>query len=164
MSLEWVSAAEAPRYVEIVTAFTEKIQSLGPLGVSEGLEREVLTFKLKAAKTLSEQEKFRWILGKKTEFSKEGNVYGEVFTRHELNRLLQGLITEDFKVHEILQLLETRSLSVKEIAQRLGLSPRLVLKHITALRRRKLVDLKGIKEGSPRYTLYQKEGEKRNGC
>lgn len=164
MSLAWVSAAEAPRYVEIVTAFTEKIQSLGPLGVSEGLEREVLTFKLKAAKTLSEQEKFRWILGKKTEFSKEGNVYGEVFTRHELNRLLQGLITEDFKVHEILQLLETRSLSVKEIAQRLGLSPRLVLKHITALRRRKLVDLKGIKEGSPRYTLYQKEGEKRNGC
>lgn len=164
MSLAWVSAAEAPRYVEIVTAFTEKIQSLGPLGVSEGLEREVLTFKLKAAKTLSEQEKFRWILGKKTEFSKEGNVYGEVFTRHELNRLLQGLITEDLKVHEILQLLETRSLSVKEIAQRLGLSPRLVLKHITALRRRKLVDLKGIKEGSPRYTLYQKEGEKRNGC
>lgn len=164
MSLAWVSAAEAPRYVEIVTAFTEKIQSLGPLGVSEGLEREVLTFKLKAAKTLSEQEKFRWILGKKTEFSKEGNVYGEVFTRHELNRLLQGLITEDFKVHEILQLLETRSLSVKEVAQRLGLSPRLVLKHITALRRRKLVDLKGIKEGSPRYTLYQKEGEKRNGC
>ena len=164
MSLAWVSAAEAPRYVEIVTAFTEKIQSLGPLGVSEGLDREVLTFKLKAAKTLSEQEKFRWILGKKTEFSKEGNVYGEVFTRHELNRLLQGLITEDFKVHEILQLLETRSLSVKEIAQRLGLSPRLVLKHITALRRRKLVDLKGIKEGSPYYTLYQKEGEKRNGC
>jgi DNA-binding transcriptional ArsR family regulator len=164
LSLAWVSAAEAPRYVEIVTAFTEKIQSLGPLGVSEGLEREVLTFKLKAAKTLSEQEKFRWILGKKTEFSKEGNVYGEVFTRHELNRLLQGLITEDLKVHEILQLLETRSLSVKEVAQRLGLSPKLVLKHITALRRRKLVDLKGIKEGSPRYTLYQKEGEKRNGC
>lgn len=136
---------------------------MGPLGVSEGLAREVITLKLKAAKTLSEQEKFRWILGKRTEFSKDGNTYGEVFTQHELNRLLQGLITEDLQVHEILQLLENGSLSVKEIAQRLGLSPALVLKHITALRRRKLVDLKEVTQGSPLYTMHLEEGEKHHG-
>lgn len=149
--------------MEIVTGFTEKIKSLGPLGVSEGLAREVLAFKLKAAKNLSQQEKFRWIIGKMTEFSKEGNAYGEVFTQHELNRLLLGLINEDLQVHEILELLETENLSVKELAQRTGLFPTAVLNHITALRRRNLVDLKEVKEGSPLYTLHHKEDEKQNG-
>ena len=162
--MEWVSAAEAPRYVEIVKSFTERIRALGPLGISEGMDSEVLSRKLKAAKALSQQEKFRWILGKWTEFAKEGNAYGEIFTNHELNRLSHGLMIEDLQAHEILQLLENASLSVKEIAQRLELSPAQVLNHIVALRRRILVDLKEVKQGSPHYMLHQKEEEKHNGC
>lgn len=35
-ALEWVSSAEAPRFAELVTSFTERIRSLGPnpLGTS----------------------------------------------------------------------------------------------------------------------------------
>ncbi len=165
LTLQWVSAAEAPRYVEIVTGFTNKIRSLGPLGVREGIDREELAFKLKAAKNLSQQEKLRWILGKRTEFFKEGNAYGEVFSQHELNRLLKGLITEDLQVHAILLRLEKESLSVTELAQKLKLAPSLVLQHISALRRRKLVDLKEIKAGVPSYTLVPVEDRKQNnGC
>jgi len=164
LSLKWVSAAEAPRYVEIVTGFTETIRSLGPLGTSEGRDREEIAFTLQAAKNLSQQEKFRWILGKRTEFFKDGNAYGEVFTHHELNRLLRGLIIEDLQVHEILLHLEKEPLSVKELAQRLKLSPSLVLQHITALRRRKLVDVQEIKTGVPCYTLVPLEDRKQNGC
>ncbi len=29
-AIEWVSSAEAPRFAEIVTRFTEKIKTLGP--------------------------------------------------------------------------------------------------------------------------------------
>jgi F420-non-reducing hydrogenase iron-sulfur subunit len=29
-ALKWVSSAEAPRFAELVTAFTEKIRTLGP--------------------------------------------------------------------------------------------------------------------------------------
>jgi F420-non-reducing hydrogenase iron-sulfur subunit len=29
-AIEWVSSAEAPRFAEVVTKFTEKIKSLGP--------------------------------------------------------------------------------------------------------------------------------------
>jgi hypothetical protein len=165
LTLEWVSAAEAPRYVEIVTGFTDKIRSLGPLGIKEGIDREELVLKLKAAKNLSQQEKFRWILGKRTEFFKEGNAYGEVFSQHELNRLLKGLITEDLQVHEILLHLEKESLSVAELARKLKLAPSLVLQHISALRRRKLVDLQEIKAGVPSYTLVPVEDRKQtNGC
>jgi DNA-binding transcriptional ArsR family regulator len=164
LSLQWVSAAEAPRYVEIVTNFTEKIRSLGPLGVSEGIERDTLSSKLNAAKRFSQHEKFRWILGKRTEFAKDGNAYGEIFSEHEFNRLLDGLITEDLQVHEILQLLEKDALSVKELAQKLQLRPALVLQHISVLRRRKLVTLKEIKEGEPRYTPFLPEDRKTDGC
>jgi len=78
--------------------------------------------------------------------------------------LLQGLITEDLQVHEILLYLEKDPLSVKELAQRLKLSPSLVLQHITALRRRKLVDVQEVMAGVPCYTLVQLEDRKQNGC
>ena len=29
-AIEWVSSAEAPRFAEVVTQFTEKIRTLGP--------------------------------------------------------------------------------------------------------------------------------------
>jgi len=29
-AIEWVSSAEAPRFAELVTRFTEKIKALGP--------------------------------------------------------------------------------------------------------------------------------------
>ncbi len=29
-AIEWVSSAEAPRFAEVVTRFTEKIKALGP--------------------------------------------------------------------------------------------------------------------------------------
>jgi F420-non-reducing hydrogenase iron-sulfur subunit len=29
-AIEWVSSAEAPRFAEVVTRFTEKIRALGP--------------------------------------------------------------------------------------------------------------------------------------
>ncbi len=32
LALEWVSAAEAPRFTELITGFVSKIKSLGPLG------------------------------------------------------------------------------------------------------------------------------------
>lgn len=164
LSLEWVSAAEAPRYVEIVTSFSARIRSLGPLGVSDSISGDELAFSLRAAKTLCQQEKLRWILGKKTEFTREGNVYGEIFSRHELDRLLDGLITEELQVQEILLLLESGSYTVKEIAGRLDLPPSLVLMNLTALRRRKMVEVKEIKECSPYYGLCPKESGRKHGC
>lgn len=40
-ALEWVSSAEAPRFTEVVTAFTVKIKALGPNEAFSQLERAV---------------------------------------------------------------------------------------------------------------------------
>lgn len=33
-AIEWVSSAEAPRFADLVTRFTEKIRALGPIPVA----------------------------------------------------------------------------------------------------------------------------------
>ena len=39
-SLQWASAAEAPRFVRLITEYTQQMQELGPLGEAEGLSKE----------------------------------------------------------------------------------------------------------------------------
>jgi F420-non-reducing hydrogenase iron-sulfur subunit len=36
-AIEWVSSAEAPRFAQVVTRFTESVRSLGPVS-AEGIE------------------------------------------------------------------------------------------------------------------------------
>jgi len=44
--LQWASAAEAPRFVRLITDFTRRMQELGPLGQAEGLSRYELKKRL----------------------------------------------------------------------------------------------------------------------
>ena len=39
-SLQWASAAEAPRFVQLITDFTEEMKELGPIGEAEGLSTD----------------------------------------------------------------------------------------------------------------------------
>jgi len=57
--IDWASAAEGPRFVKLLTDFTERIKGLGPLGEPEGLSRETLRFRLSAARKLCENMQFR---------------------------------------------------------------------------------------------------------
>jgi len=43
MALEWASAAEAPRFVELITRYVSDIKSMGPLGSAEGENEEEIS-------------------------------------------------------------------------------------------------------------------------
>ena len=45
-SLQWASAAEAPRFVQLITDFTQQMKELGPLGQAEGFSAEELKERL----------------------------------------------------------------------------------------------------------------------
>ena len=153
--MDWVSAAEGPRFAEIVTSLTEKIKAMGPLGTESGEGAENLRFKLQAAKAAVSGEKLRWVAAKQTEFVTDGNKYGEVFTSQEIGRLLDGVIVEEMASQQILALLARGSLSVKELAQNLGLSPPDVLRHVLALQRKELVRMCRVRDRSPLYTTME---------
>jgi len=151
--LEWVSAAEGPRFAEVVTTFTNQIREIGPLSSNNPKGAEALKLKLEAAHNAVSGEKLRWVAAKQTEFKRDGNRYGEVFTDHEIGRLLDGVILEEITLQEILLLLNEQPLSVKEIAQKLELPPPEILSHVQGLRKKEQVKLSEIRGRSPLYTV-----------
>ena len=81
--LQWASAAEAPRFVRLITDFTAQVKKLGPIGESEGLSREELQKRLQAALKLVEDRKLRMAMGNATKaMRKEG-----IFTKEHIDNL-----------------------------------------------------------------------------
>jgi len=150
--LEWVSAAEGARFAEVVTTFTNQVRELGPLGTDakQGIDDQRL--KLNAAKHAVTSEKLRWVAAKQTEFMQDGNRYQEVFTSHEIGRLIDGVIMEEITLQQILLLLEQEYLSIKDISKRLRLTPPEVFRQVQSLRKKELVEISEIKGRSPIYT------------
>ena len=62
-SLKWASAAEAPRFVKLITEFTGKIKELGPLGESEGIAPDELQAKLENGLSAVSSRKVRMVYG-----------------------------------------------------------------------------------------------------
>jgi hypothetical protein len=154
--LEWVSAAEGPRFAEVVTNFTNQIKEMGPLGADDPENQERLSAKLAAAERAVRGEKLRWVAAKQTEFMQDGNVYGEVFTSHEIGRILDGVIMEEVTLQEILMLVEKEALSVKEISEQLEIPSPETFRQVQALRRKELVEVSKIRDRSPLYTACDK--------
>jgi hypothetical protein len=61
--LQWASAAEAPRFVELITRFTEQMKELGPLGQAEGLSPEEVKERLEKALEVVSSQKVRISFG-----------------------------------------------------------------------------------------------------
>lgn len=155
--LEWVSAAEGPRFAEVVTHFTNQIKEMGPLGTDDLEGQERLRAKLEAAERAVRGEKLRWVAAKQTEFMQDGNVYGEVFTSHEIGRLLDGVIVEEIMLQEILMLLEKEALSIKEISRKLEVPPQQIFQQILAMKRKELVEVSEIRDRSPIYSVCERD-------
>jgi hypothetical protein len=92
-SLKWASAAEAPRFVKLITQFTEDIKKLGPLGEAEGLEPEELKARLTKALKVMEDRKVRMFFGNATKaLRKEG-----IFTQEHISAVIDEKMTKTVK-------------------------------------------------------------------
>ena len=73
-NLQWASAAEAPRFVKLITDFTQQVKELGPLGQAEGLSPEELQDRIAKALALVSDKKLRVGFGNVTKsMRKEGS-------------------------------------------------------------------------------------------
>jgi predicted transcriptional regulator len=82
-------------------------------------------------------------------------VYGERIPVEEFESRLTAYIDDEFERHRILRLVKDQPSSVKELSERLDLSPEKVLRHISVMRRKNLVAVEGIKERSPLYMALE---------
>lgn len=153
------SSGEASVFVEIVTAFSEKIREIGPLGgPGDRVKAQALWGKLEVAEAVLGGEKMRWVIGKKTPFLQTGNMYGEIFTEHEFSRAVDMIIVEETELQEILIKLRDGAQSVRDLAKALAIPGARVFRYMTALKRKGFVQMEKVMGRTPLYQLVSQEG------
>ena len=149
LRLEWVSASEGERFAATIKEFTEEIKEMGRIE----FEKE----EMEAVRMVAADYRLRILATKERELLEEGNKYGEVFTQHEMDRLLDGMLREDYEAKRILLKLK-KPMSVKEISSELNWKPNVVFRHIMDLKRHELIELHEIRDNTPTYVAKVEEG------
>jgi F420-non-reducing hydrogenase iron-sulfur subunit len=92
LRLEWISASEGMRFAEVINDFSKKLNEIGPLGQSEGLDRNELKSKIETIMKLVpyiklvKREKLDLRLEKEEE-------YKELYNSDEIERLFGEVIS-----------------------------------------------------------------------
>jgi DNA-binding transcriptional ArsR family regulator len=129
LRIQFMSGGDGILFVEFMNKFDKTVRELGPLGKSEGIDKNALRVKLEAATMLVpyirlvERERLR------LRFQSEED-YSNYFNSDEFNRLFNTLIVDNLAVTEIMLLLKEQPLRSGKIAEMLGLTPSEVSKHL----------------------------------
>ena len=133
-----MSGGEGILFAEVMNDFSKKIRELGPLGISDGIDKNVLKAKLDALTSLVpymrlvERERLRLPFRTKEEFD-------TFFNSDEFNRLFKELIVDKLAISQITTLLKVKPLTTGKIAEALGLTPSEVSRHMNTSSRHGLV-------------------------
>jgi coenzyme F420-reducing hydrogenase delta subunit len=145
LRIEFMSSGDGILLADITNDFCKKVEEIGPLGKSEGIDKKILKFKLEAISKLIpyvklvEREKLRVPL-------KSEEAYNNFFASEKVNRLFNELIIDKLAVSQIMLLLREKPLSTGEMSEMLGLNPSDVSRHMNSSSRHGLV----------RYDISQK--------
>ena len=116
--LEWVSSAEPVKLVEDIKNFMFKIKELGPLGSSEGISREDLSFYLDAAVEVCKNMQVRTAFGNiAKELKKMQDFSLETISKKVEEKLLPLLKNKLYEI-EVKTLLKDGPKSVDYLSQK----------------------------------------------
>jgi F420-non-reducing hydrogenase iron-sulfur subunit len=138
LRIQFMSGGEGNLFAEVMNDFSKHVRELGPLGISDGIDKNVLKAKLEAVTSLVpymrlvERERLRLPFKTKEEFE-------TFFNSDEFNRLFKELILDKLAISQITSLLKGKPLSTGKIAEALGLTPSEVSKHMNTSSRHGLV-------------------------
>ncbi len=138
LKIEFMSGGEGILFAETMNEFGKQIKDLGPLGKSEGLDKAALKAKLDAVSSLVpylrlvERERLRLPV-------KSKEAYQQFFSSDEFGKLFNTLVLDKLAMSEILLLLKEKPLSTGMMAEKLGLTPSEVSRHMNTSSRHGLV-------------------------
>jgi len=138
LRITFMNASDGILLAETVTEFSKKVRELGPLGQGEGLDLEALRQNVAAVRKiipylrLVERERLRVP-------QKSRQDYEEFYSSPEMDRLFKELVADKLEMAKNTGLLGRDRLTTTEIAERLGLKPSQVAKHIAMASKQGLV-------------------------
>ena len=148
LSVKWASPSDEDSAMKALDEYLEDFVSLGELKLES---QEILN----AAKLTMENYRMRAFVGKELMLTEKGNVYGEKLSQEEYDEVADEALELELFRNWILMLLKTESLSVKQLAKRVGLDTKDVLDHIVMLNDRGLIQRDGVDGMSPLYVAME---------
>ncbi|MEX2704384.1 MAG: winged helix-turn-helix domain-containing protein [Candidatus Freyrarchaeum guaymaensis] len=131
------------------------MSSTGPSPLAgDNPDKEILERMLAVRDTVADT-RLRELVGKERQVTERGNVYDEIIPKEKFEGRLTAYLEDEFERHRILRLVRKQPISVRELSERLGLSPDRVLRHISVMRRKNLVAVDRIEGRSPLYTALE---------
>jgi len=98
-SLQWASAAEAPRFVKLITEFTGKVKELGPLGESEGIEPDEIQALLAKGLAAVSSKKVRMVYGNTAKTIRKEGIFTQEYIsgviEEKLSKALTGALSAE---------------------------------------------------------------------
>ena len=149
LKIDFMSSGDGILLADLINDFCKKVEDIGPLGESEGIDKRGLKLSIEAVTKLIpyvklvERERLRVPLKSEEEYNK-------FFSSNDVNQLINELIIDKLAISQILLLLREKPLSTGEMSDILGLNPSEVSRHMNSSSRHGLVR---YDEGQKRFAL-----------
>lgn len=111
-----------------------------------------LSERMNAAMEVMDDERVRWLLGKKLKITQEENVFGKQIAENRYELILFNAAQAEFYRRLISDEIAKKPKSTVEIAEALEMDPAEVLRHLIAMRKWRLVEEAGERDG---YLLFR---------
>jgi hypothetical protein len=155
VKLLWVSPMDPEGFGDYVEEFSEELNKLGRSPLKSEKSTSKVLLNLLAAKSAASDFRLRVLLGREEELTELVNAYGEKIPQGEFDVLLNDVAGAEFVRHKIYLLTKARPLSVKALAEHIGMKPSDVLCHIIEMRRKNMVALDHIEGTTPVYKALE---------
>ncbi len=145
LHLQWVSSAEAQRFVDVARTAVESVRALGPL------DRSGLQMEIEACSMALNGETVRWLVGKEVRITTKGDVYGRLWAVEKYESVLNNMLEREYQKNLIYLAVKEGRSSVRDISSRIGLGLKRVSYLLADLEKTKRVEFKGMKEREPMF-------------
>lgn len=135
--------------------FSEEIWVLGFSPLKNAESAPIITANITAAKNAASAFRLRVLLGREEELTELENAYGERISKEKYDAILEDIVNAEFIRYKIHHLTREKPLSVKQLAEILGLKPSIVLRHITNMRRKGMISMDRVEGNTPLYKALE---------
>jgi coenzyme F420-reducing hydrogenase delta subunit len=153
LRVHWLHHAEKGIVREMAEQFVGELRERGPVHYTPRLE-----LALEAMKEMLESRRIRNYVAKYHPLVEKSNVFGDKLQQADVDAGLKEAVGAEYARALIHCMAARKPVSVEETAEMFGLPPQDVLRHVSAMLKRNMIELSETEGNVPRYAAMKKGG------
>eukprot|EP01008_Symbiontida_sp_HLA12_P002865 NODE_800_length_755_cov_1.930380_g791_i0.p2 GENE.NODE_800_length_755_cov_1.930380_g791_i0~~NODE_800_length_755_cov_1.930380_g791_i0.p2 ORF type:complete len:165 (+),score=61.59 NODE_800_length_755_cov_1.930380_g791_i0:234-728(+) len=146
LHIEWVSSAEAQRFVDTAHRVTDCVQKCGKF------KPEDFEMELEAVEMTLENQSIRWLVGKESAITAKGDVYGRPWDKERYEDVIDNELEREYQKNLIFLSIKNGDRSVRDVAKSAGIELLRVSYLLADLERSNRVEFSGMEDRKPAFT------------